>query len=102
RAVVIPAIPPPRITTDVPAPTFAGQSPGRGEGSPPGGGGGAGGGGAGDAEEDAEEEPHADSVVLIPKAAMICNMADPPTALPIDARKSRLAIRILFALIVRL
>ena len=55
-----------------------------------------------DAEEDAEEEPHADSVVLIPKAAMICNMADPPTALPIDARKSRLAIRILFALIVTL
>ncbi|MEE3236846.1 MAG: hypothetical protein VX236_05985 [Pseudomonadota bacterium] len=90
----------------MPAPTFADQSPGRGEGSPPGDGGEAGGGGAGeaseDAEEDAEEEPHADSVVLIPKAAMICNMADPPTALPIDARKSRLAIRILFALIVRL
>jgi len=83
----------------VPAPTLAGQSPGRGDGSMPGGGG-AGGGGAPPGE--AEEEPQADNVEPMPMAAIVLSMAEPPTALPIDARKSRLAIRELSELIVAL
>lgn len=91
----MPAIPPPRITTDVPAPTFAGQSPGRGDGNEPGGGGGAGGAGGAGAPGAADEEPQPARVEPIPMAAIVFSIAEPPTARPIDARKSRLAIRTL-------
>lgn len=86
----MPAIPPPRITTDLPAPTLGGQSPGRGDIILGGGGGfGAGGLGAGAAEE----EPQAATVDAIPIAAIARNIADPPTALPMAVRNSRRAMR---------
>ena len=81
-------MPAPRITTDLPLPTFGGQSSGRGES-----GRGAGGGGGGDVEVDAaDEEPQPAAVVLIPMASIARSMAELPTALPIAARNSRLAI----------
>ncbi len=83
-------MPPPRITTEVPAPTLAGQSPGRGDAMPPGGGGGGGGGGT---PGEAEDEPQAVRVEPMPMAAIVFSIAEPPTARPMDARKSRLAIR---------
>ncbi len=98
----MPAMPPPRITTEVPAPTLAGQSPGRGDGMPPAGGGEGAGGGAGGAPGDADDDPQAVSVVPMPMAAMVFSMAEPPTARPTAARKSRLAIRELSELIVAL
>jgi len=69
-------------------PTFAGQSPGRGDGRPPGGGGDVGGGGGG-VPGDADDDPQAESVVPIPIATMVLSIAEPPTARPIDARNSR-------------
>ena len=89
------------MTTDVPAPTLAGQSPGLGDGMPPGGGAGGGGGGGGDPGA-ADDDPQPATVLPIPIANMVRNMAEPPTARPTDARKSRLAIRGLPELIVGL
>lgn len=79
------------MTTDVPLPTVAGQSPGRGDAKRPGGGAGAGGGSG--REDAADEEPQAFNVVPIPSAAIVRSIAEPPTARPTEARKSRLAIR---------
>ncbi|MDH3988723.1 MAG: hypothetical protein OEV34_06330, partial [Gammaproteobacteria bacterium] len=81
------------MTTDFPAPTLPGQSPGLGDGIPPGCGGA---GGAGGAPGAAEDDPQAARDVPIPIAAMVLSIAEPPTARPIDARKSRLAIRVVF------
>ena len=75
--------------TDFPAPTFAGQSPGRGDVIRGAGGGGGEGAGAGAPDE----EPHADMDVAMPIAAMARNIAPPPTALPTEARNSRRAMR---------
>jgi hypothetical protein len=88
------------MTTDVPAPTLAGQSPGLGDGMPPGGGGG-GGGGGGDPGA-ADDDPQPATLLPIPIANMVRSMTEPPTARPTDARKSRLAIRGLSELIVGL
>ena len=78
------------MTTFLPAPTLAGQSPGRGDtGRPAGGGGGSGAGGGADW---ADDEPHADNEVLMPMAAIVRSIAELPTALPIDVRNSRRAI----------
>lgn len=60
--------------------------------APGGGGGGSGGGGTGAVTGAADEEPHADIVVAMPRAAIARNMAEPPTALPIEVRNSRRAI----------
>lgn len=95
KAAVIPAIPPPKIVTVLPAPALPGQSPGRGDCKPPAGGGGGGGGGGPPppGADCAEDDPHAASDVLIPIAAIVRNIAEPPTALPIAVRNSRRAIR---------
>ena len=85
----MPAMPAPSTTTDVPMPTFAGQSPGRGDIIRPGGGGG----GAGLVDA-ADEEPQALSVVPMPIATIVRSIAEPPTARPTETRKSRLAIRV--------
>ena len=82
------------MTTELPTPTLAGQSPGRGDGIPPGGGGG--GGGGGEPPGAADDEPQAVSVEPIPMAAIVLNIAEPPTARPIDIRKS---LRLRFAAI---
>lgn len=82
----MPAIPAPRITTEVPTPTFAGQSPGRGDSKPlPDGGGGVAG---GDGASDAEDEPQP-ATLPIPIAAMTRNIAEAPALRPIPDRKSR-------------
>lgn len=93
----MPAIPPPRITTDLPTPTFAGQSPGRGDTIRPCGGGGAGGfvGAPGAADED----PQALSDVPMPIAIIVRSIAELPTARPIEVRKSRLAMLVFFEVI---
>jgi len=90
----MPAMPPPRITTVLPAPTFDGQSPGRGEAIRPGGGGGAGGfiGAPGAADDD----PQALSDVPIPIAAIVRSIAELPTARPMEVRNSRLARLVFF------
>jgi hypothetical protein len=80
----MPAMPAPRISTDFPAPAFAGQSPGRGDGTA--------GGGAGAAPEDALEEPQPAATVPSPIAAIVLSIAAPPAARPMPARKSRRAI----------
>lgn len=85
----MPAMPPPRITTDLPAPTLPGQSPGRGDCIPGGGGGGGGAGGFGAAAGAAEDDPQAASEVPIPIAAIVRSIAELPTALPIAVRNSR-------------
>lgn len=81
------------MTTDLPIPTFAGQSPGRGELLV---GAGLGGGGFGlpVVPPAAEEELQLASEVLMPMAAIILNIAELPAALPIDVRKSRRAMRV--------
>lgn len=84
----MPEIPPPSMTTVLPTPTLAGQSPGRGD-FVPGGGGGAGGGGLGEEPGAAEDEPQAESVVPIPIAAIVRSIAELPTALPTAVRNSR-------------
>lgn len=86
----MPAMPAPSTTTDLPLPTLAGQSPGRGDTNLPGGGGGSGRAGA------ADEEPQAFKAVPMPIAAIVRSIAEPPTALPMEVRKSRLAIRVGF------
>jgi hypothetical protein len=81
------------MTTDLPVPMLAAQSPGRAEVKPVGGGGGFGAGGGGfPSPGAAEEEPQAATPVLMPRAAIARSMADPPTALPSDVRNSRRAI----------
>ena len=75
--------------TLLPTPMFPGQSPGRGDIMRPGGGGG----GIGFLDS-ADEEPQALSVVPIPMAAIVRSIAEPPTARPTEARKSRLAMRV--------
>lgn len=75
------------MTTVLPAPIFAGQSPGRGDCNC--GGGGGGGGGFGAEAGAADEEPQAESVVPIPIAAMVLSIAELPTALPTAARNWR-------------
>jgi hypothetical protein len=87
-------MPPPRIATVLPTPTFGGQSPGRGDKGLPGGGGGAG--GTGGDELAADDEPQADSVLVMPIAAIALSIAEPPTARPIDSRNCRLAIGLSF------
>ena len=87
----MPAMPAPSTTTDLPLPTLAGQSPGRGDIIRPGGGGG----GSGRAGA-ADEEPQALKVVPMPIAVIVRSIAEPPTARPTEARKSRLAIRVGF------
>jgi hypothetical protein len=78
-------------------PALAGQSPGRGDGMAAGGlGGGFGLPGIAGA---ADEEPQLASDVPIPIAAIVFNMAELPTARPIDVKKSRRAIRFCFAFI---
>jgi len=73
-------MPPPRMTTDLPIPMLAGQSPGRGdrmrniEGG--------GGGGLGAAPGAADDDPQLASEVPIPIAAIVLNIAELPTALP--------------------
>lgn len=91
-------MPPPRIATVLPAPTLAGQSPGRGEAIRPGGGGGAGGliGAPGAADDDPQalnEEP-------MPIAAIVLSIAELPTARPIEVRNSRLARLAFFVVII--
>ena len=85
------------MATDLPAPTFASQSPGLGEITCPGGGGGAGGliGAPGAAEED----PQAFRVVPMPIATIVRSIAELPTARPIEVRKSRLAMLLFFEVI---
>ena len=86
----MPAMPAPRITTDLPLPTLAGQSSGRGElGRGGGGGEGAGGWVGFDA---ADDEPQAATEVLIPRASIARSIAEPPAALPIEVRNSLRAI----------
>ena len=87
----MPAMPAPSTMTDLPLPTLAGQSPGRGDINRPGGGGG----GTG-REGAADEEPQAFKAVPMPIAAIVRSIAEPPTARPTEARKSRLAIRVGF------
>lgn len=85
----MPAIPAPRIATDLPTPTFAGQSPGRGDGTT---GSGFGGGfGLPGPTGAAAEEPQLEIDVLTPIAAIVLNIAELPTARPIEVRNSRLA-----------
>ena len=86
-------MPAPSTTTDLPLPTLAGQSPGRGDINLPGGGGG----GSGRAGA-ADEEPQAFKVVAMPIAVIVRSIAEPPTARPMETRKSRLAIRVGFNL----
>lgn len=88
-AVVIPAIPPPRMTTDFPAPTLASQSPGRGDCIPGDEGGAGGGGGLGAAPGAADDAPQLASEVPMPIAAIVLNIAELPTALPTAVRNSR-------------
>lgn len=80
-------MPAPSMTTDLPAPTFAGQSPGRGERVN------AGGGvlpdGGDDAPPDADDDPQAARLPPRPMAAMVRSIADVPAARPMDARNSR-------------
>lgn len=79
------------MTTLLPAPTFGGQSPGRGDAGR--GAGGGEGGGTGVAGVAADEEPQPAAALAIPIAAMARNMAEPPTARPMEARNSRRAMR---------
>ena len=95
----MPAIPPPRMTTDLPLPTLGIQSPGRGE-TAPNGGGGDGAGGVGGVPGAAEDDPQAFNVVPIPIAIIVRSIAELPTARPIEVRKSRLAIELFFEVIV--
>lgn len=88
-------MPPPRIATVFPTPTFAGQSPGRGDVII--GAGGGGGGGAGGLTGAAEDEPQADSEDPMPSAVMARNIAEPPTDRPIALRNSR---RPMFAFVI--
>lgn len=82
------------MATVLPTPTLAGQSPGRGDTNPPAGGGPGGGGGLPPVGPDwADEEPHAASELLIPMAAIVRNIAELPTAFPIEVRNSRRAMR---------
>jgi hypothetical protein len=74
------------MTTDFPAPAFAGQSPGRGDGA-----GGRGGGGDG-APEEALDEPHPGATTARPIAAIVRSSAAPPATRPIPFRNSRRAI----------
>ena len=62
-------------------------------------GGGGGGDGTGLGTGAAEDEPQADRDVPMPSAAIARSIADPPTALPIEARNSRRAILGSFACI---
>ena len=94
----MPAIPPPSIATDVPLPTLDNQSPGRGE-TIPSGGGGDGAGGLAGAPGAADDDPQAFNVVPIPIAAIVRNIAELPTARPIEVRKSRLAMVLFFVVI---
>ena len=73
----------------MPVPTFAGQSPGRGDGVAAGVFGAPGNPGA------ADDEPQLANEVPIPIAAIVLNMAELPTARPTDVRNSRRAIRLL-------
>ena len=83
-------MPAPRIATVFPLPIFGGQSSGRGDARLGAGGGGGGGGRAW--FDAAEDEPQPAAVMPTPIAAIARNMAEPPTALPMPARNSRLAI----------
>lgn len=74
------------MTTDLPAPAFAGQSPGRGDGGADRGGGGDG------APEEALDEPHPGSVATRPIAAIVRSRAAPPATRPMPFRNSRRAI----------
>jgi hypothetical protein len=47
----------------------------------------------------ADDEPHADKDELMPSAAIVRSIADPPTALPMEVRNSRRAIFCSFACI---
>ncbi len=77
-------MPPPRMTTDLPTPTF-GQSPGRGDCKP----GGDGGGGFGAVAGAADDDPQLASEVPMPIAPIVLNIAELPTALPTAVRNSR-------------
>ena len=79
------------MTTLVPAPMFGGQSPGRGEAGL--GAGGGEGGGTGACAGSADDEPQPAAALAIPIAAIARNIAEPPTARPMDARNSRRAMR---------
>lgn len=79
-------MPAPRITTELPAPLFAGQSPGRGDAVL--GGGGAGGSGATGA---ADDDPHDETDVVMPIADIARSIAELPTVRPMAVKKSRRA-----------
>src|ERR687897_767405 len=82
----MPAIPAPRMMTDFPTPAFAGQSPGRGDGT-------AGRGvGVPGASEEALDEPHPGTAATSPIAAIVLSIAALPAARPMPFRKSRRAI----------
>ena len=63
------------------------------------GGGGEGAGGLLAAPGAADDDPQALSVVPMPIASIVRNIAELPTARPIDVRKARLAIVLFFAVI---
>jgi len=88
------------MVTDRPLPTFAGQSPGRGEINADGGGGGGGGAGGFVATPDAaDDDPQLAVDAPRPIAIIVLSSAELPAARPIAVRNSRLAMRFLDAVI---